>query len=1317
MMKTFFGVLLLIFVGSAAQSQSVIFNETCGTVGSTTAVATFSGWANNSFSFSGTADVRNTTPSSGYSGASGNANVFITNSGSTYLEISGINTIGYTSISLKFGAFKSTTTSNMSDLVLEYTVDGVTYNTLSFPAQSTGAGTAVWSLITVSTPIPSTENLKLRWTNTGTATQYRIDDIVLTGTPPSNTITAISATPSNYLLSNCFVTVNGNLDFSSTSTFNSGNSYKVQLSNASGSFSQAITLGSISSTANSGTIPLTIPAGIAGGTGYLLRIVSTSPAVISNTYSITITQNGTCVTNNSDYFRSYQSGNWTDLNTWQSSTDNVNWITATSYPTSNANTITISSGHTVTINAAVSADQLTINSGGILNHPAANTFTLNDRASETDMFIYGTYIIYGSVPAGTGTYYVENGGIIKANANSGGTADNIAWSSNTRVLFKTGSVFEWNTSLAFNTSDITFFPATTEKPILRISSSVGPIGGASNTTINGLLEVNGTLRLENAGLKIFRDGIIGSGSLIQEATSGAFQITGTDAELGGTGTITLNTGGLQITGTANVTMSSDKIINGSTYDFTVNNGARFNCSTYVLSGTADFMLASGGTLGIGSPDGITSAAAGNIQTATRTYSSAANYIYNAGSNQVTGNFTTTPAANTVNALTVANTGSAGNNTVTLTVNNSTVSSLYLNSGFFAAGTNQTLRIAAGGNIYGNGANNPNNATAGNIEFLGNGTTQGFSTGNPLLYSVILNGSVDFNGATPHSATIMNRLQLNANSFVTDAPYYQAGSSLIYNTGGTYGRNVEWGSLSNQGYPYHVIVQGNTVLDLNTNAISPARLELSGDLVIGNANGKGQVYLNNNMSKPLSVLGNLTIGSADAAADGSVLQLSSVIGGDLWLNGNFTRYNNSFYTDNNRAIFFKGSVNSSINTPNISITAGVPTQNFSYLVMEKNAASNILTLNCPVGITGQITFTTGVISTSATNLLVVESSATSTVGSVSSFVNGPVRKKGGGSFTFPTGVIVGSEYHHRTIGITASGNDGSSYTARFFRSSAGALGPISVVAKANGLQRISRCEYWSLVKDAGSDVGVTLTWTDQSPCNAAYVTAPATIVAVQFNGTQWGDLFGGTGVGTATAGSVTWTGGPNVYNYFTLGSKDFLENPLPFEVSSFKATARKQDIALDWMTNADSDQLEFIIEKSKDGRTFEALQRVAARAVLATAVYSEFDRQPLNGWNYYRLRAIDKLGKQQLSQIVKVWFGVSQQIRITSNPASEKISISFSEPSSISEIDIVNISGQVLKHISAVQFNNEINISHLQAGMYYVRISGKNGLTTTSFIKQ
>ena len=66
-------------------------------------------------------------------------------------------------------------------------------------------------------------------------------------------------------------------------------SYTAQLSNASGSFFSAVVIGTLNTTANSGTIPATIPAGTASGTGYLIRVVSTSPAVTgSNSNAITV---------------------------------------------------------------------------------------------------------------------------------------------------------------------------------------------------------------------------------------------------------------------------------------------------------------------------------------------------------------------------------------------------------------------------------------------------------------------------------------------------------------------------------------------------------------------------------------------------------------------------------------------------------------------------------------------------------------------------------------------------------------------------------------------------------------------------------------------------------------------------------------------------------------------------------------------------------------------------------------------------------------------------------------------------------------------
>lgn len=69
----------------------------------------------------------------------------------------------------------------------------------------------------------------------------------------------------------------------------SANHFQVQLSDASGSFSNAVTIGSTQAT-GTGTIQAVIPADTPEGTGYRIRVVSTSPAFTgtSNDFDITI---------------------------------------------------------------------------------------------------------------------------------------------------------------------------------------------------------------------------------------------------------------------------------------------------------------------------------------------------------------------------------------------------------------------------------------------------------------------------------------------------------------------------------------------------------------------------------------------------------------------------------------------------------------------------------------------------------------------------------------------------------------------------------------------------------------------------------------------------------------------------------------------------------------------------------------------------------------------------------------------------------------------------------------------------------------------
>ena len=81
---------------------------------------------------------------------------------------------------------------------------------------------------------------------------------------------------------------NFNVYYSVNHSFQSGNTFTVQLSDVAGSFSSPISIGSVAAT-TLGIIPCTIPPGTSPGTGYRIRIVASLPAYISADTGITIT--------------------------------------------------------------------------------------------------------------------------------------------------------------------------------------------------------------------------------------------------------------------------------------------------------------------------------------------------------------------------------------------------------------------------------------------------------------------------------------------------------------------------------------------------------------------------------------------------------------------------------------------------------------------------------------------------------------------------------------------------------------------------------------------------------------------------------------------------------------------------------------------------------------------------------------------------------------------------------------------------------------------------------------------------------------------
>jgi hypothetical protein len=168
-----------------------VVSENMGNAATTTSITNYeasNGFQNTALTMSGTGEVRNTNASAGYPGASGSTNVFLTNTAGKNFIISGINTSSSSNLRLSFGMFKSTTASNGSELSVSYSTDGTNYSPLTFPLLPTGS--AGWTYVTINETLPSVSNLRIQFQQTSTVTQFRIDDLLLSGRNTDALITA-----------------------------------------------------------------------------------------------------------------------------------------------------------------------------------------------------------------------------------------------------------------------------------------------------------------------------------------------------------------------------------------------------------------------------------------------------------------------------------------------------------------------------------------------------------------------------------------------------------------------------------------------------------------------------------------------------------------------------------------------------------------------------------------------------------------------------------------------------------------------------------------------------------------------------------------------------------------------------------------------------------------------------------------------------------------------------------------------------------------------------------------------------------------------
>lgn len=176
---------LSIGAGLFINAQTTIYSENFGKgTGSTnTLITDYKDYQNTNISYTGNAEIRTLTPSTGYAGASGEGCVFLagtTANPAKTLVIDGINTSDYKNITLSLGQHKGTNAAS-NELKIEVSTDGNSWSELTYTRPS-GTDTSIWILISPTGTIPAAPSLKIRFTNiVNSNVGFRIDDIKLVG--------------------------------------------------------------------------------------------------------------------------------------------------------------------------------------------------------------------------------------------------------------------------------------------------------------------------------------------------------------------------------------------------------------------------------------------------------------------------------------------------------------------------------------------------------------------------------------------------------------------------------------------------------------------------------------------------------------------------------------------------------------------------------------------------------------------------------------------------------------------------------------------------------------------------------------------------------------------------------------------------------------------------------------------------------------------------------------------------------------------------------------------------------------------------------
>lgn len=184
--------------------------------------------------------------------------------------------------------------------------------------------------------------------------------------------------------------------------------------------------------------------------------------------------------------------------------------------------------------------------------------------------------------------------------------------------------------------------------------------------------------------------------------------------------------------------------------------------------------------------------------------------------------------------------------------------------------------------------------------------------------------------------------------------------------------------------------------------------------------------------------------------------------------------------------------------------------------------------------------------------------------------------------------------------------------------------------------------------------------------------------------------------------------------------------LPVSIEYFRGTKQNNRNILDWKISCyNSPSVRLTLERSVDGRKFDAISTTTETAVRCLQPFNYNDQSPAAGINYYRLKAMDIDGKVSYSNVVAL-LNKDKGFEIVSlapNPVKDEAILSVtSAEKTIMEIVVSDLNGKQIskQRLSLIAGNNQVplNLRNVAAGTYQVTgLTADGQLKSLRFIKQ